>query len=370
MENKVLNPDIDIIALKFGISGELVGFDKYGNGNINGTFILEFDNSGCTEKYILQKINTKVFKNPFELMKNMIGVTKHIKKYYADKGVDSSRRTLEFLKCDDGEYCFIDENGSCWRIYKFIDKAYTCETIDNADKFREAGRAFGEFQQMLSTYDVSTLYDTIPDFHNTAKRFEAFCQALQENLADRLATVKDEVDFVLARENDTHVLTDLIEAGKLPLRVTHNDTKINNILFDEKTNEGICVIDLDTVMTGLSLYDFGDCIRSGANKTAEDDPNTDNVGIDLELYEAFVSGFLSSAGTALTETEKEYLPFSAKLLTFECGMRFLTDYLNGDTYFRIAYPEHNLDRCRNQFKLVEDIENNMENMKRITEKYC
>lgn len=368
MENSIL--DIDIIALKFGISGELTNFSKFGNGNINGTYILEFDNDGKAEKYILQKINTEVFKDPFKLMKNIKGVTEHIKKYYSDKGFDSSRRTLEFLQCDDGVYCFIDENGQCWRIYRFIDEAYTCETIDNTDKFCEAGRAFGEFQNILSTYDVSTLYDTIPDFHNTAKRFETFKQAVNENLAGRLASVKDEVEFVLAREADTHVLTDLIRSGKLPLRVTHNDTKINNILFDDETHEGICVIDLDTVMTGLSLYDFGDCIRSGANKTAEDDPNTENVGIDLELYEAFVSGFLSSAGKTLTETEKEYLPFSAKLLTFECGMRFLTDYLNGDTYFRIAYPEHNLDRCRNQFKLVADMENNMDTMKKITEKYC
>lgn len=367
MESKNFNLDMDIIALKFGISDELVSFEKYGNGNINGTFILKFDNG---EQYILQKINTEVFKNPFELMQNMIGVTKHIKKYYDDKGVDSSRRTLEFLQCDDGNYCFIDENGNCWRIYKYIGEAYTCETIDNAETFREAGRAFGEFQNILSDYDVSTLFDTIPDFHNTAKRFEAFCKAVQEDRAGRLQSVKNEVDFVLSRENDTHILTDLIAENKLPLRVTHNDTKINNILFDDKTNEGICVIDLDTVMTGVSLYDFGDCIRSGANKTAEDDPDTNNVGIDLKLYEAFVSGYLSSAGNALTDTEKEYLPFSAKLLTFECGMRFLTDYLNGDTYFRIAYPEHNLDRCRNQFKLVEDMENNMETMKAITEKYC
>lgn len=370
MKNKNFNLDMDILALKFGISGELVSFDKYGNGNINGTFIVEYEDNGKTKKYILQKINTEVFKKPFELMKNIVGVTGHIKKYYADKGIDSSRRTLEFLKCDNGDCCFIDESGNCWRMYKYIDKARTYDTIDNAELFREAGRAFGEFQNILSTYDVSTLYDTIPDFHNTAKRFEAFCEAVNENAAGRLETVKNEVDFVLARKNDTHVLTDLIKENKLPLRVTHNDTKINNILFDEKTNEGICVIDLDTVMTGLSLYDFGDCIRSGANKTAEDDPNTDNVGIDLKLYEAFVSGYLSSAGKALTDTEKEYLPFSAKLLTFECGMRFLTDYLNGDTYFRIAYPEHNLDRCRNQFKLVEDIEKNMDKMKAITEKYC
>lgn len=368
MENNIL--DIDILALKFGISGELTNFSKFGNGNINGTYILEFDNDGTAEKYILQKINTEVFKDPFKLMQNIIGVTEHIKKYYSDCGFDSSRRTLEFLQCDDGDYCFIDENEQCWRIYKFIDEAKTYETIDNTDIFREAGRAFGEFQNILSTYDISTLFDTIPDFHNTAKRFEAFKQAVNENSSGRLESVKDEVDFVLAREGDTHILTDLIADGKLPLRVTHNDTKINNILFDDKTHEGICVIDLDTVMTGLSLYDFGDCIRSGANKTAEDDPNTDNVGIDLELYEAFVSGFLSSAGNALTETEKEYLPFSAKLLTFECGMRFLTDYLNGDTYFRIAYPEHNLDRCRNQFKLVEDIENNTEKLKEITAKYC
>lgn len=370
MKNNSVDMDIDIIALKFGISGELTNFSKFGNGNINGTYILEFNQDGKAEKYILQRINTEVFKNPFELMHNLVSVTNHIKQYYSAKGIDSSRRTLDYLPCDDGKYCFLDESERCWRIYKFIDDVYTCETVNSTDVFCEAGRAFGEFQNILSSFDVSVLFDPIPDFHNTAKRFEAFKQAMQNDCAGRLSSVKNEVDFVLARESDTHILTDLIAANKIPLRVTHNDTKLNNILFDKTTNEGICIIDLDTVMTGLSLYDFGDSIRSGANKTAEDDPNTDNVGIDLSLYEAFVSGFLSSAGKALTEIEKEYLPFSAKLLTFECGMRFLTDYLNGDTYFRIAYPEHNLDRCRNQFKLVEDIENNMEAMKKITAKYC
>lgn len=362
--------DIDIISLKFGLSGEFVSCCEYGNGNINGTYILEFNENGEIKKYILQRINTEVFKKPFELMQNLIGVTDHIKKYYSDRGIDASRRTLDYLPCDDGNYCCFDGNGNCWRVYKFIDNAYTCETIGSTDVFREAGRAFGEFQNILSDYDVSTLFDIIPDFHNTAKRFEAFKQAVNDDLAGRLSSVKNEVDFVLHRENDTHILTDMIASGEIPLRVTHNDTKLNNILFDSKTNEGICVIDLDTVMTGVALYDFGDSIRSGANQTAEDDPNTDNVGIDLSLYEAFVSGFLSSAGESLTKTEKEYLPFSAKLLTFECGMRFLTDYLNGDTYFKTLYPNHNLDRCRNQFKLVEDIEKNMENMKRITEKYC
>ncbi|MCH5170542.1 MAG: aminoglycoside phosphotransferase family protein [Oscillospiraceae bacterium] len=367
MENQVL--DIDIICLKFGLSGELTNFRKHGNGNINRTYMLEFDVDGKAEKYILQNINTEVFKNPSQLMSNVAGVTKHIKKYYSDNGVDPDRRTLEFLQCDNGEYHFIDEHAQCWRIYKFIDDVYTCEVIDNEGVFREAGRAFGEFQNILGSFDVSTLYDTIPDFHNASKRFETFKQAVQKDRASRLANVKNEVDFVLSREGDTHVLTDLIDEGKLPLRVTHNDTKLNNILFDKNTNEGICIIDLDTVMTGLSLYDFGDSIRSGANKTAEDDPNTDNVGIDLGLYEAFVSGYLSTA-KSLTDIEKQYLPFSAKLLTLECGMRFLTDYLNGDTYFRTDYPDHNLDRCRNQFKLVEDIENNMETMKKITEKYC
>lgn len=370
MENQDLNLDMDIISLKFGISGELTDFRRYGNGNINGTFFLEFNNDGHADKYILQKINTDVFTNPAGLMKNIIDITEHIKKHYSLKGIDGSRRTLEFLQCDDGEYCFTDENGNCWRIYNFIDNAFTCNTIDNADIFCEAGRAFGEFINILSNFDTSALYETIPDFHNTPKRLDAFKQAVSLNKAGRLCKVQKEVEFILARQSDASVLTDLSAAGLLPLRVTHNDTKINNILFDEKTNEGICVIDLDTVMTGLSLYDFGDCIRSGANKTAEDDPNTDNVGIDLALYEAFTSGFLSSAGQALTETEKEYLPFSAKLLTLECGMRFLTDYLNGDTYFRTAYPEHNLDRCRNQLKLVEDIESKMDTLKEINEKYC
>lgn len=366
--NKSFN--LDVICLKFGLSGTLLDCREFGNGNINGTYVLTFLEGGRNVRYTLQNINTEVFKKPFELMENLAGVTSHIKKYYNEKGLDPTRRTLDYLPCDDGNYCFIDENGNCWRVYKFIEDAITFESIDSPEVFCESGRAFGEFQNILSTYDVSTLHDVIPDFHNTAKRFEAFKQAVKSNIANRLSSVEKEVDFILQRENDTHVLTDLAAKGELPLRVTHNDTKVNNILFDKETHEGICIIDLDTVMTGLSLYDFGDSIRSGANKTAEDDPNTDNIGIDLTLYEAFVSGFLSSAGKALTETEKEYLPFSAKLLTFECGMRFLTDYLNGDTYFKTSYPEHNLVRTRNQLKLVKSIEENMEEMKSITKKYC
>ncbi len=362
--------DVDIICLKFSLSGELVSCKEFGNGNINGTYILEFLEKGEKAKYTLQSINTEVFKKPYELMQNLAGVTAHIKKYYESRHIDASRRTLEFLPCDDGKYCFCDESGKYWRVYKFVDDVYTCETIDSAEIFCEAGRSFGEFQNVLSSYDVSTLFDTIPDFHNTAKRFEAFNKAVKENKSGRLHNVKDEVQFVLDRENDTHILTDLIEKGEIPIHVTHNDTKLNNILFDKETDKGICIIDLDTVMTGLSLYDFGDSIRSGANKTAEDDPNTENVGIDLNLYEAFTKGFLSSAGNALTDIEKEYLPFSAKLLTLECGMRFLTDYLNGDTYFKVNYPEHNLDRTRNQFALVKDIEDHISEMKVITKKYC
>lgn len=255
-------------------------------------------------------------------------------------------------------------------MYNFIDDVYTCNSITDAQVFSNAGVAFGNFQNVLADFDGSTLFETIEKFHNTASRFENLKIAIEKNASGRLHNVKDEIEFALAREADTHVLVDLIDEGKLPLRVTHNDTKLNNILFDNVSNQGICIIDLDTVMPGLSLYDFGDSIRFGANTAAEDEKDLSKVTLSLPLYEAYVKGYLSSAKDALTDLEKELLPFGAKMMTYECGIRFLTDYLNGDIYFHIAYPEHNLDRCRTQFKLVAEMEEKMEQMNEITKKYC
>ncbi len=368
MENKPF--DIDAIQERFAINGTYTGFERINNGHINSTYTVIFDQDGKSKKYVLQMINTEVFKNVEGLMDNIVRVTGHIRQKNADLNLPwADRGTLNFQPCRDGKYFYFDELDRCWRVYEYIDDVYTCNSIESADVFESAGTAFGEFQKLLADFDGSTLFETIENFHNTASRLEALKKAVEEDRAGRLGEVKDEIDFALAREADTHKLVDLIAEGKLPLRVTHNDTKLNNILFDNQLNKGICIIDLDTVMPGLSLYDFGDSIRFGANTASEDEKDLSLVSLSLELYESYVKGYLGSACEALTDLEKELLPFGAKIMTFECGIRFLTDYLNGDIYFKTEYPEHNLDRCHTQFALVADMEKKMTDMEEITRKY-
>lgn len=351
--------DINLITDSFSIGGNYVGSERKNDGNINSTFVLSFVDGGKTHKYTLQKINTYVFKKPDELMSNIAGVTAHIRK-------SGRMQTLDFLKSRDGKYYCVDGDGNYWRCYRYVDGVHTFNTIDSAEVFRGAGEAFGRFQSILADYPIDRLYDTIPNFHNTASRLEDFKKSVAADKAGRADGVREEINFILGRENDAHVLTDMIKSGKLPLRVTHNDTKLNNILFDNETGEGVCIIDLDTVMPGLSLYDFGDSIRFGANTAAEDEPDTDKISLDLGLYRAYTEGYLSSAGESLTETEIGLLPFSAKLMTLELCMRFLGDYLDGDRYFKINYPEHNLVRTRAQIKLVSDIESKLGEMEKIT----
>ncbi len=363
--------NIEAICRIFNISGDFIEYEQNTNGHVNNTYILKFNENGETKRYILQMISTEIFKNPEGLMSNIVGVTNHIRK--KNKEANSpwvDRCTLTFLPTIEGKYYHIDETNNCWRVYEFIDDVYTCNTIENAEVFTNAGKAFGDFQNILADYDINSLYDTIENFHNTVSRFADFKKAVDENLSGRLENVATEVEFAVAREKDAHVLVDLIAENKLPIRVTHNDTKLNNILFDTKTNQGICIIDLDTVMPGLSLYDFGDSIRFGANTAAEDERDVSKVSLSLELYEAYVKGYLSSAKNALTDLEKELLPFGAKLMTYECGIRFLMDYLNGDKYFHTAYDDHNLVRARTQFALVADMEKKMDKMLEITKKYC
>lgn len=366
------NPfNLEKICSLFNLNGEFIEYKRNTNGHINSTFILTFNEDGNIKKYVLQKISTEIFKNPEGLMNNIVGVTKHIRKKNDDMNTPwADRCTLTFLPTTNGKYFYLDEENNCWRVYEFIDDVYTCNAIENLSDFYNAGVAFGEFQNLLADYDSSSLVETIPNFHNTVSRFADFKKAIQENKSGRLDNVIEEVEFAIAREKDTHILVDLIAEGNLPLRVTHNDTKLNNILFDNATNKGICIIDLDTVMPGLSLYDFGDSIRFGANTAAEDEKDISKVSLDLELYEAYVKGYLSSAKDALTDLEKELLPFGAKLMTYECGIRFLADYLNGDIYFHTDYADHNLVRARTQFALVADMEKKMDEMKEIAKKYC
>ncbi|HOU11030.1 MAG TPA: aminoglycoside phosphotransferase family protein [Clostridiales bacterium] len=361
--------DIKEILSGFTFDGEYVGFELSNSGHINNTFILFFEQPGGGKtSYILQQINTHVFKQPEQLMENIVGITTYLAEKIRETGGDPERETLHVIPSVSGKSFYVDAEGRYWRCYNYVSSSYSCEKIDSPHVFYNAAKAFGRFQRMLADYPIDSLYETIPGFHNTVSRFEAFLEAVKTDAAGRAADASDEIAFVLERKNDAGVLLDLLARGELPLRVTHNDTKLNNVMFDCESREGICVIDLDTVMPGLSLYDFGDSIRFGANTASEDETDLSKVSLDLELYEQYTRGYLHAAGKALTYREVEYLPFSAKLMTLECGMRFLTDHLNGDHYFRIAYPGHNLVRCRTQFALVADIEKKMDRMQTITQR--
>lgn len=359
--------EIEASALKniieaFPFNGELTSIESTDTGLINSTYMLTFSDGNQDFQYVLQKINTNVFKKPDELMSNIMNVTGFLRNKINLSGGNAARETLTFLYTKDNSPYYLDENGGCWRSYIYISKCYTCDKIDSEVKAFRSGKAFGKFQRMLSDYPAANLFETIPHFHDTPSRYSDLKNAVDENPSGRLQKIQAELSFALDREKDASKLVDLAAEGKIPMRVTHNDTKINNVLFDSITNEAICVIDLDTIMPGLSLYDFGDSIRSGAVTSDENEQDLNKYGLDINLFKSYTEGFLSEAGHALNEEEIANLAFSAKLMTLECGVRFLTDYLNGDTYFKTEYPEHNLVRCRTQFKLVEDIEKHMDEM--------
>ncbi len=334
------------IMRQFNLEGSL---ESYGNGHINDTYLY-----GAPE-YILQRINTGIFKNPDQLMENIERVTAFLREKIAREGGDPDRETLTVVKTSDGKNYYRDGD-NCYRVYKFVQGSLTIEAAQSPEDMRKVGEGFGRFQQQLSDFPSEKLFETIKDFHNTAKRFEVFEASVRENKAGRAESVRAEIDFFLSRKDITHIVTDGIASGEIPLRVTHNDTKINNILFDAKTRDVLCVIDLDTVMPGSVLYDFGDALRVGASTAAEDETDLEKVRFSTESFTAFTRGYLKETAGMLTESEVSLLAFSAKLLTFECGIRFLTDYLEGDTYFKIHREHHNLDRARNQFKLVAEIE--------------
>ncbi|MBR5497192.1 MAG: aminoglycoside phosphotransferase family protein [Clostridia bacterium] len=356
---------IDEIIAAYGIDA-IDSWKMIHSGHINRTYVIEFTKNGEKVKWLLQHINTEVFKMPVELMENVTNVTSFLRKKITAAGGDPTRETLTVYLTVDGKNSFFDSEGLCWRMYNFVDNAFSYDSIENDEIFYRAGAAFGTFQSQLADFPIDTLHETIVDFHHTYKRLLNLKASEERNASGRACNVKAELDFAKAREEDTKIVVDLIEKGELPLRVTHNDTKLNNIMFDKDTNQPICVVDLDTVMPGSALYDFGDAIRFGASTAAEDEKDLSKVSMDLHLFEIYVKGYLSTAGKSLTEKEVELLPFSAKLLTYECGIRFLADYIDGDVYFGTAYPEHNLDRCRTQFKLVADMESKMDEMIRIT----
>jgi Ser/Thr protein kinase RdoA (MazF antagonist) len=354
--------DVREVAQHFQFRGEIASFAPHGNGHINDTYLVTCLNHGGPARYVLQRINRKVFRDAAAVMQNIERVTAHLAAQASGEPVDD-RRTLRLIPSRDGQNWHVDEAGETWRAYTFIENARTYETATSAAQSFQAALAFGRFQQRLADLPAPRLHDTIPDFHHTPKRFAALEAAIAADGAGRAAQVQPEIEFALSRRSITGILLD---AG-LPERITHNDTKFNNVLLDDTTGEAICVVDLDTVMPGLALYDFGDMVRTTTSPAAEDERDLNKVTMQFALYEALVRGYLQAAGGFLTPVERHHIAFSGKLITFEIGIRFLADHLNGDTYFKVHREGHNLDRCRTQFKLVESIEMQEDEMNRLVE---
>lgn len=361
----------DEVIANFRYEGILVDERPYGSGHINDTYLLTFDIAEMGKiKVILQRMNKDVFANPVELMENIVGVTSHLRKKIIENGGDPDRETLNVIPTVAGEPYYLDSKGDYWRSYKFITDATSYDQVEKPEHFYQSAVAFGNFQCLLADYPAETLHETIKGFHDTRARFAAFKKAVEEDKLGRAAGVQKEIDFVLEREDVANYFSELMEKGEIPLRVTHNDTKFNNIMIDNVTGKGICVIDLDTVMPGLAMNDFGDSIRFGASTAAEDELELDKVSCSMELFELYTKGYIEGCNGKLTKREIQLMPMGAKVMTFECGMRFLMDYLQGDVYFKIHRERHNLDRSRTQFKLVADMEEKWETMQRIVEKYA
>lgn len=354
----------------FETKGEIESIEPHGNGHINDTFLVTCRTAPEeTCRYILQRMNHEVFKDPDGLMENVVGVTSFLRKKIEEAGGDPERETLNVIPLREGGYYYKAADGTFWRMYRFVEGADSFDVVKKPEDFYESAVAFGHFQKLLADYPADSLHETIPNFHNTIDRLNNFKKAVEADSMKRAGEVQEEIKFVFDREADCHVLCDMLKSGEIPLRVTHNDTKLNNIMLDRRTGKGICVIDLDTVMPGSALYDYGDSIRFGANTGEEDEKDLSKISCDLELFELYTKGFIEGCGGSLTEKEIRMLPMGAKLMTLECGIRFLTDYLEGDHYFKIHRPEHNLDRCRTQFCMVKDMEDKWKQMQEIVEKY-
>ena len=365
-----ITPNVDGAAKQFAEGNEYLGAEHYGEGHINDTYTAHFRRpDGSEYRIILQRINTETFTDPDGLMNNIVGVTEFLREIIAQRGGDTERETMTVIRTPEGKSFYTDELGSSWRAYVFVEQTVSYQSIQKDEDFYNCGVSFGNFQRLLAQYPAEKLVETIPKFHDTENRFKQLKEAIDADKCGRAASVKDEIDFALAREKDASEIVSKLRDGSLPLRVTHNDTKLNNILIDEATGTGICVIDLDTIMPGASCYDFGDSIRFGASTGAEDEKDLSKISMSLHLFEVFAKGYLSVAKEFLTPAEAESLAVGAKLMTYECGIRFLTDYLNGDVYFKVHREGHNLDRCRTQFKLVADMEQKMPEMQAIVAKY-
>lgn len=362
--------EIEEAISHFKFDGKLLDYTPYGSGHINDTFLLRFLHEDQTvKKYILQKINHHIFQNPEHLMQNIEAVSSFLRQKIIQNNGDPERETINIIKTNDGKNYYHNSIGSYWRGCRFIENAFTLDQVNDPEDFYQSAVAFGRFQKLLSDFPAHILYETIPDFHNTPKRYQRLKESVIRDTFGRVSHVTKEIEFCQYYESFYHLLEDAFQKGKLPLRVTHNDTKLNNVMLDKSTHKAICVIDLDTVMPGFSVNDFGDSIRFGATTAAEDEQDLSKVTFNLELFEQYTKGYLEGCDNSLTDTELELLPIGAKMMTLESGIRFLTDYLEGDVYFKTNREGHNLDRCRTQLKLVSEMELHWDEMKKIILKY-
>lgn len=358
---------IDILK-NFDLDGELVSCERYGEGHINQTFLAEMK-GGSADRYIVQKINSNLFTNVEGLMNNIRLVTEFNRKKIIERGGDPDRESLSLIYTKDGKaYYYDQESQGYFRVYKFIEQAIAYQVVEKPEHFYQSAVAFGEFANLLAEFDASKLFEVLPKFHNTKKRFNDFMKSLEADKVNRASGVQEEIKFVLDRKDYCGRIVELLDSGKMPMKVTHNDTKLNNVMIDEKTGKARAVIDLDTIMPGSICYDFGDSIRFGCNPAAEDEKDLSKVNFDINLFEQYVKGYMIALKDSITPIEKENLAFGAILMTYECGMRFLADYLDGDIYFRTKRPEHNLDRARTQFKLISDMEKVYDKMREIVDR--
>lgn len=345
------------VSRQFHIYGDLLHAEPCKIGHINETYIASYNQGGVHVRYVHQKINTHVFQDPDGVMSNIQRVTTHQRRKLMEQGVkDVSRRTLTVIPTGDGQPYLRTAGGECWRTFVFVERARTYEAVETPSQAYEAGKAFGRFQSLLVDLPGPRLVETIPHFHNTRRRFMALQKAIEEDRFNRAAEAKKEIEFALKREDIVDVILNALAKGRIPERITHNDTKFNNVMLDVETGEAVCVVDLDTVMPGCVLYDLGDMVRTTTSPTVEDELDLSKVHMRMPVFKALVRGYLETAGSFLTKQERALIAFSGKLITYTIGIRFLTDFLSGDTYFRVHRPHHNLDRCRTQFKLVESIE--------------
>ena len=357
------------VSRHFQIYGEILHAEPLKIGHINETYTATYDQGGTRVRYIHQKLNRNVFKKPAAVMKNIMRVTTHLRKKLEARNVrDLTRRSLNVIPTRDGKAYLENGNRDVWRTFVYVDGVRTFETVQNPAQAFQAGRAFGEFQSLLIDLPGGRLVETIPNFHHTRRRFEAFQRAVQTDRYNRAAGVRSEIEFALRHESLVDVILDGMAGGRIPERITHNDTKFNNVMLDVVTGEAMCIVDLDTVMPGCALYDFGDMVRTTTSPTLEDELDLRKVKMQMPMFKMLARGYLSTAGQFLTRREKDLISFSGKLITFEIGLRFLTDYLCGDVYFRTHREGHNLDRCRTQFKLVQSIERQEKAMQKFVDR--